>query len=123
MSSTHFKGRITPVMQRVLDALDRDGDMDAEDLAAAACTCHNTLSGGGYLRKMLAMELIRVSRWKRNAPGAPTPIYSTSAGKSVNPPRAYKASERTKRWRVKVGYRSAEYARRQALKDLVRIMA
>lgn len=121
--STQFSGRITPVMQRVLDALARDGDMEAEALADASCTCHNTLSGGGYLRKMLAMELIRVSGWKRNAPGAPTPIYSVTPGKSVKPPRVYSRSERTKRWRVKVGYRSAEYARRQALKELVRITA
>ena len=121
--STQFSGRITPVMQRVLDALARDGDMDAEDLAAAACTCHNTLSGGGYLKKMLDLKLIRVSAWKRNAPGAPTPIYSISEGESIKPPRAYSRVERTRRWRVKVGYRSAEYARRQALKELVRIMA
>ncbi len=119
--STQFSGRITPVMQRVLDALARDGDMEAEELAEASCTCHNTLSGGGYLRKMLAMELIRVSGWKRNAPGAPTPIYSTSEGKSVNPPRAYSRVERTRRWKKKVAYGSPEWARRQSLKQLVMV--
>lgn len=121
--STKFSCRITPVMRRILAALTEHGDMDAIDLADAACTCRNTLSGGGYLRKMLDIELIRVSRWKRNAPGAPTPIYSVTPGKSVNPPRVYTRSERTKRWRVKVGYRSAEYGRRQALKELARITA
>lgn len=121
--STQFSDRITPVMQRIIDALAQHGDMDAADLADAACTCHNTLSGGGYLRKMVERELIRVARWQRNAPGAPTPIYSVTPGKSAKPPRSYSASERTKRWRVKTCYRSAEYARRQALAELVRITA
>mgnify|MGYP000055866185 CR=1 FL=1 len=121
--STHFNGRVTPIMQRILDALKDSGDMDIGDLADAACTCRNTLSGGGYLRKMLDLKLIRVSKWERNAPGAPTPIYSITPGNSIKPPRVYSASERTKRWRVKVGYRGAEYARRQALRELLRITA
>lgn len=112
---------MTPIMQRIIAALTERGDMSAHELAEAACTCHNTLSGGGYLRKMLDTNLIRVSKWERNAPGAPTPIYSVTPGKSVNPPRVYTRSERTKRWRVKVGYRSAEYRRGQSLKELVRI--
>lgn len=121
--STQFSDRITPIMRRILAALNEHGDMDAADLADAACTCRNTLSGGGYLRKMLELDLIRVSAWRRNAPGAPTPIYSTSPGVSVKPPRVYSRSERTKRWRVRVGYRSAEYGRRQALKALARVTA
>lgn len=121
--TTQFSDRITPVMRRVLNALTEHGDMDAADLADAACTCHNTLSGGGYLRRMLDLGIIRIAKWERNAPGAPTPIYSASLGVSVKPPRVYSRSERTKRWRVKVGYRSAEYARRQALKELARITA
>ena len=119
--STKFSNRITPVMQRIIDALSEHGDMDAYDLADAACTCHNSLSGGGYLKKMLERKLIRVVKWQRNAPGVPTPIYSVTPGASIKPPRTYSASERTKRWRVKVGYRSAEYARRNALKELVSI--
>ena len=115
--------RITPVMQRVLDALNRDGDMDAHDLADAACTCGNYLSGGGLLRKMMELKLIRVSKYRRNNPGAPTPIYSTTPGESAKPPRVYSTSERTRRWRVKVGYRSAEYMQRIALKQLARITA
>lgn len=119
--STQFGTRVTPVMRRVMDALAAHGDMDAESLAEVSCTCHNTLSGGGYLRRMLALNLIRVSKWRRNAPGAPTPIYSVTRGVSVKPPRAYSRSERTKRWRMKVGYRGTEYARRQSLKLLVEI--
>lgn len=119
--TTQFSGRITPVMRRVIDALERDGDMDVKELADAACTSLNTLSNGGYLRKMLEMKLIRVSKYLRNSPGAATPIYSTSPGVSAKPPRVYSRSERTKRWRVKAGYRSAEYRRGQSLKELVRI--
>lgn len=121
--TAQFSGRVTPVMRRVIAALDREGDMDANDLAEAACTSRNTLCSGGYLRKMLELELIRISRWMRNAPGAPTPVYSVSPGESVKPPKAYPPSVRSKRWRQKVGYRSEEYARGEALKKLARITA
>lgn len=119
--STQFAGRITPVMQRILDALNEHGDMDSHDLAEAACTCYNTLSGGGYLKKMECLGLVRIAKWKRNSPGAPTPIYSASDGESVKPPPAYSCSKRTKRWRQKIGYRGDEWARRQALKTLATI--
>lgn len=121
--STQFSQRgpylcVTVVMTRILNALSSH-DMEPEELADAAITCHATLSGGGYLRKLEAAGLIRVAKWKRNSPGAPTPIYSRSPGKSVRPPPVYSNSERTRRWKRKVGYGSAEHARRKALKDLV----
>ena len=121
--TTQFNGRITPVMQRILDALERDGDMDAHDLADAACTCHNSLSGGGYLRKLITLGFIRVSAYRRNYPGAPTPIYSITEGDPATPPKRFSCAKRTKRWRQKVGYRSAEYRQRQTMKELVRITA
>jgi hypothetical protein len=95
--------------------------MDAQDLADAACSCVNSLSGGGYLRNMINRGLIRVSAWRRNNPGAPTPIYSVSPGKPAKKPPTYTRSERTKRWKQKVGYRSPEYERRRALKELINI--
>lgn len=114
---------LTPLMRRIVHALEREGDMDARELADAACTCYDTLSGGGYLRKMLSQELIRVSGWRRNYPGAATPIYSVTPGKSAQKPPPISRSERARRWRKRVGYYSAEYRRRVALRELVKIMS
>lgn len=117
--TTQFNGRITPVMQRCLDALSRCGKMDAAELAEAACTCHNTLSGGGYLKKMQALGLIRIAAWRRNAPGAPTPIFGLGNAPAAKVPQFYTPAQRTRRWRQKVGYRTPEWETRQALKRLV----
>lgn len=119
--TTQFSTRVTPVMQRIIDALERDGDMDAFDLAEAACTCHNSLSGGGYLRKLLERGLIRVASWRRNNPGAPTPIYSVTPGAPAKKPPVYSRSTRTKRWKQKSGYGTPSYEHRQALKALINI--
>lgn len=116
--STTFSGRITTVMARILAALEERGDMTAHDLAEAACTCVNSLSGGGYLRRMRALGMIRVASWQRNAPGAPTPVYSLSPGADAKPPRPYTNSQRTKRWKIKTGYKSSSWETARALERL-----
>lgn len=120
---TEFNGRPTPVMLRIVAALERCGKLDAHELAGEACTCHNSLSGGGNLKKMQEMGLIHVAAWRRNSPGAPTPLFCAGPGAPAKPPRAYKPAERTKRWRQKVGYRTPEWETRQALKQLVNLQA
>lgn len=112
---------LTPSMRRILLALDREGDMDTAEISEAAHVGINTLSGGGYLTTLLSMKLIRVSRWVRNVNGAATPIYSVSPGESKPKPRPYTNSEKTLRWRKRVGYRSKAWhaARRSA--ELVRV--
>lgn len=106
--------KLTPSLRRILIALKRDGDMDAAGISAAAHVGGNTLSGGGYLTKLLTMKLIRVSKWVRAEKSGPfRPIYSVSPGESKPKPEAYTAGEKTRRWRQKARYRSAEWRVRQ----------
>lgn len=124
--STQFSHRdgilcVTPVLGRVLDALREHGDMEPDDLAEAAHTCCATLLGGGYLRRLVEFCLIRVSKWRRNTTGGPTPIYSVTPGASVSRPRKFTRSERTQRWAKKNAYQGDAWQRRQSLKLLVEI--
>ncbi len=114
--------KLTPAMRRILIALDRDGDMQASEIAENAYVSPNTLSGGGYLTKLLTMRLIRVSRWMRQeGPGPFVPVYSVSPGENKPKPRPYTPAQKTKRWRIHTGYRSAAYKQRQALDAILRI--
>lgn len=120
--------KLTPSLRRILRALDEHGDMEAPEIAEAACVGVNTLSGGGYLTKLLTMELIRVSRWERADKCGPfRPVYSTSPGESEKKPAVYTAAQKTKRWRKKVGYLSPEWKSRQqarhSMNELLRITA
>jgi hypothetical protein len=112
---------MTPAMRRILRALDEQGDMDTEEISEAACVGINTLSGGGYLTTLLLLGKIRVSRWVRNVNGAPTPIYSVSPGKSKPKPKPYSNSEKTRRWRLRSGYRSPAWYARKSSAELVKI--
>ena len=109
---------ITPSMRRILSALDRDGDMEADEIAIAANVAESTLSGGGYLTKLLAMDMIRVSRWIRaDKSGPPRPVYSVSPGKSATKPKPFTNAEKAKRWKRRAGYYKPEYAARRTAKQ------
>lgn len=112
---------LTPSMRRIVMALEREGDMDSEEIAEAAHVGINTLSGGGYLQTLMLMKKIRVARWVRNLNGGPTPIYSASPGENKPRPKPYTGAEKSRRWRKRVGYRSQAWhaARRSA--ELVKV--
>lgn len=120
--------KLTPSLRRILNALDQHGDMEACEIATTAHVGENTLSGGGYMTKLLVMGLVRVSRWERADKSGPfRPVYSVTHGESVPKPAALKPSERCRRWRKKVGYRSAQWHSRQqarhSMNELLRITA
>lgn len=116
--------KLTPSMRRILMALDREGDMDAAEIAASAHVAESTLSGGGYLTKLLTMNLIRVSKWVRQERSGPaTPIYSVSPGESKPKPKPYTVGQKCKRWRKKTGYRSAAWKAAQTMNELMRVTA
>lgn len=119
----------TPVMRRILAALDKHGDMDARDLAEAACCSHETLTGGGYLLHMIWCGAIRVIKYQRQlgSSGPAIPIYSSTPGPNAKRPRPLTAAQKCKRWRKRSKYRSPEYQAsqqaRHSLNQLLRITA
>lgn len=115
---------ITPVMRRILSALDQHGDMDANDIAESACCSYETLTGGSYLRKMVDAELIRIVKYERALRSGPAvPIYSVTPGRNASRPKPYSDAEKCRRWRNRVGYGSSRWHNGKALAALVRITA
>lgn len=114
---------MTPVQKRILSALEKHGDMMVDEIAEAACCSVETLTGGGYMRKLVQMELVRVARWVRSSTGPAAPVYSIKPGKSAERPRPYTDAEKSRRWRRRAGYRSAEWKTRKTMEQLVRITA
>lgn len=116
--------KLTPSLRRILSALDKHGDMEPPEIAETACVGVNTLSGGGYLTKLLTMGLIRVSRWERADKCGPfRPVYSVSPGENAKKPSPYTNAQKSKRWKKRAGYYKPEYQRRKALAELARITA
>ncbi len=112
--------KLTPSMRRILMALERDGDMEAHEIAVAAHVAPTTLSGGGYLTKLMVMGLVRVSAWRRQDRSGPAiPTYSVSPGENKPRPRPYTAAQKCKRWRGRTGYRSAEWHQARTLNYLM----
>lgn len=111
---------MTPSMRRILRALDEHGDMEPDEIAERAHVALSTLSGGGYLTKLLMLKLVRVSRWRRQDRSGPfVPTYSVTPGDSKPKPRPYTAAEKSRRWKQRVGYKSKAYMARKRLDGLL----
>lgn len=111
---------LTPSMRRILRALDQHGDMEADEIAERACVALSTLSGGGYLTKLLMLGMVRVSHWRRQDRSGPfIPTYSVTPGDSKPKPRPYSAAEKSRRWKQKVGYKSKSYMARKRIDTLL----
>lgn len=92
-----FTGKITDVMRRVMNALESDGDMTADDLADhLGITVSYVRQYGIY--PLREAELIRVSSWIRGARGCPMRVFSLSVGKDAPRPKRLPWSVTNKRW-------------------------
>lgn len=96
----------SPSMRRILSVLEKHGDLDAEDIALEAHVSQNSLSSGGYLRYLILQGKIHIAAYRRNFVGSASPIYRLGPGKPAKKPRAYTDAEKSKRWRMRTGYRS-----------------
>ena len=112
---------MTPVQRRIMLALDTIGDMDAHDLAEAACCSFKTLTGGQYLKRMVEDGLIRVAKYQRATRSGPAvPIYSVTPGPNAKRPRPYTDAEKAKRWKQRTGYCRAKADAKRMFNQLVR---
>lgn len=99
--------KITRTDRLILAALDEQGDMIPADIAE-----HIGLENHGWtgrkLRRLLAGELVRVSRWERNTDGQAIPVYSVTPGKSAPKPKAEGWAKWSKRYRKNLAERGGE---------------
>jgi len=78
---------ISPAMQRIIDLLQTRSPMSSGDIALHAFIAKTTLEGGGYLKKMKEMGLIRVQGWLKNHNGFTTPLYALGTGPDCPRPK------------------------------------
>ena len=79
--------RITPALERVLQALACQSNMAVVDIAAQAFVGVSTLACGGYIRALKARGLIHVSGWRKVRGRFSTPLYSVGDKPDVARPR------------------------------------
>lgn len=112
---------MTPVQKRILLALDKHGDMEADEIAEIACCSYETLTAGCYMRNLVNAGLVRVAKYRRALQSGPAvPVYSVTPGVNAKRPKPYTDAEKCRRWRKKSGYRSAERTT-QTMNELIRI--
>ncbi|WP_157272440.1 hypothetical protein [Azonexus hydrophilus] len=78
---------LSPAMRRILALLQSRSPLSAKEISQHAFVAAKTLEGGGYLKKMKAMGLIRVEGWAKNHNGFTTPIYAAGAGPDCPRPK------------------------------------
>lgn len=92
---------LSPAMQRILSVLQSRGLLSAKEIAQHAFVALTTLEGGGYLKKMKQMGLIRVEGWLKNQNGFTTPTYALGSGLDCPRPK-FVAKDRDSRGMAKI---------------------
>lgn len=67
---------ITPALQRILNALERQPNLAVADISAQAFVGVSTLACGGYIRALKERRLIHISGWRKVKGRFSTPLYS-----------------------------------------------
>ena len=93
--------REAPGMFLLLDAIERFGPLDYRQAAKLAGLAPNTVKNSGYLKALIAQNMIFVAGWRRARKGPPRPLYEVGAGRAAPPPPALSTAEKSRRHRVR----------------------
>lgn len=77
----------SPAIRRVIALLDEKSPLSPKEISRGAYIALSTLEGGGYLRKMKLIGLIRVQGWAKNHNGFTTPLYALGSGADCPRPK------------------------------------
>lgn len=78
---------LSPAMQRIVSLLQAKTPLSPKEIARDAFIALTTLEGGGYLRKMKDLGLIRIEGWLKNHNGFTTPLYALGQGADCPRPK------------------------------------
>lgn len=93
-----FTGRITPIMRKIMSALDEDGDMTADDLAEQIEVSVSYIRQYG-IAPLREAGLIRIASWIRCIRGGHSRVFSLSDGNDAPKPKRLPWSVTNRRWR------------------------
>lgn len=91
--------RDAPGMHRILETLQRYGELTYRDIARYSGLSLNTVKNSGYLDAMVAQGLIHVGAWRRSRNGPMSAVYFTGPGVSIEKPNPMTGAEKCKRHR------------------------
>lgn len=107
--------RDAPGMWRILETLQRYGQLSYRDIARFSGLSLNTVKNSGYLAALIAQGRIHVGSWRRSHGGPMLAIYHLGPGVPAEKPLAASATEKSRQHRE----RRRIAARGQSLKALV----
>jgi hypothetical protein len=95
------QNRAAPGMERVLDAIRRNGPLDYREAASLAGLSANTVKNAGYLDLLVTQGKLHVAAWRRASRGPMRAVYALGPGKSAPKPLPLSAAEKSRshRWR------------------------
>ena len=86
-STDETAASISPAMQRIVSLLRAKTPLSPKEIARDAFIALTTLEGGGYLKKMKGLGLIRIEGWLKNHNGFTTPLYALGRGTDCPRPK------------------------------------
>lgn len=109
----------SPIMQRIVSALERCGQLSRDEIAEEAYCSPATLRTKDYMSKLVSEGLVHISSWRRNSPGRASPIYAAGRGVNAKKPRKITSAERTKAWKKRTQYNRRRADARRIMNQLI----
>ena len=107
--------RDAPGMWKILETLQRYGNLSYRDIARFSGLSANTVKNSGYLSALVAQKRIHIGSWRRSQGGPMLAIYHAGPGVAAEKPAPVSSAEKSKQRRERL--RIA--ARGQSLKALI----
>ena len=91
--------RDAPGMWRILETLERYGDLTYREIAQHSGLSPNTVKNSGYLSALIAQQRIHVGSWQRSHGGPMLPVYHAGPGTAAKKPVAVSSAEKSRQHR------------------------
>lgn len=92
---------VNPTMTRIHNLLTERRRLTTLQMAQALGLCEPTVLRN--VRRLIALDMAHISSWHRNKNGPIAPVYTAGPGDEAPKPRAYTASEKSYRYKVRNG--------------------
>ena len=91
--------RDAPGMHKILETLERYGNLTYRDIAKFSGLSLNTVKNSGYLDALVAQGLIHIGGWQRSHKGPMSAVYFLGAGEPASKPQNISGPEKCRRHR------------------------
>lgn len=92
---------VNPTMVRIRDLLTERRRQTTLQMAQALDLCEVTVLRN--VRRLVGLDMAHIASWRRNRNGPIAPVYAAGPGDEAPKPRAYSASEKSHRYKIRKG--------------------